>query len=95
VVRAAATPNADASPRRYTIPPEAHFAVIREARRQALEVIGVYHSHPRGAAVPSPTDAALAFSEFLFVIAALRPTPHLRAWRFDAGNFTEVGLVRT
>ena len=95
VVRIAPTPNGDASPSRYTIPADVHFAVIRAARLDALEVIGAYHSHPRSPAVPSPTDTALAFAGFVFVIAAIVPTPHLRAWRFDDGNFTEVGLVRT
>ena len=95
VVRAVPTANADTSPTRYTIPPEAHFAALREARAEGLTVVGAYHSHPRGPAEPSPTDAAAAFSDFVFVIAGLAPTPHLRAWQFAGGNFVELRLVRT
>ena len=54
---------------RYTIDAAEHFAVIRQARQQQLDVIGVYHSHPRSAPVPSATDRAEAFENFLFVIA--------------------------
>lgn len=94
VVRVVATANADGSATRYTIPPEQHFAALRLARAGGLDVVGAYHSHPQGAAEPSPTDAALAFPDFTFVIAGLAPEPHLRAWRFVDGNFVELRLVR-
>lgn len=93
VVRIVPTANAASSDNRYEIPPEAHFAALRLARRDGLEVLGAYHSHPRSGAVPSPTDAAEAFPHFDFVIVGLVPSPHLRAWRLTGGNFTEVGLV--
>lgn len=95
VVRAVPTPNALASPVRYAIPPDAHFAAIRDARHDGLEVVGAFHSHPASPAVPSPTDRDAAFPDFLFVVAALSPAPHLRAWVFEDGNFAELGLVRT
>jgi proteasome lid subunit RPN8/RPN11 len=85
----------DQTVRRYLIEPVDHLAAIREARRRSIEVIGAYHSHPRSAAIPSPTDADEAFGEFLFLIVGLRAEPpDLRAWRWDNGNFTEVRLVR-
>ncbi|MGE0813901.1 MAG: Mov34/MPN/PAD-1 family protein [Vicinamibacterales bacterium] len=95
VLRVIPTTNAAASPIRYAIAPDEHLGVIRAARRDGLEVIGGYHSHPRSPAEPSPDDAAAAFAGFVFLIVGLAPTPQLRAWTFDAGNFTEVGLVRT
>ena len=95
VSRVVPTANADASATRYTVPPEAHFAALREARGAGLEVVGAYHSHPRGAAVPSATDTAEAFPDFVFLIAGLAPEPHARAWRLVDGNFAELRLVRT
>lgn len=95
VVRVVPTDNAEASPTRYTIPADAHFAALRQARAEDLAVLGAYHSHPRGPAEPSATDAATAFAGFVFVIAGLAPAPHLRAWRFADGNFVELRLVRT
>jgi len=95
VTRVVATVNADQSDTRYTIPAGAHFAALRAARAERLDVIGAYHSHPRSAAVPSATDTAEAFPGFIIVIAGLAPAPHLRAWHLVAGNFAELRLVRT
>ena len=95
VIRVAPTANADDSPTRYTVPPDAHLAGIRAARRDGLDVIGAYHSHPRSAADPSPTDTAEAFAGFVFVIAGLVPEPHVRAWHVVEGNFVELRIVRT
>lgn len=95
VLRVVPTSNAARSHSRYAIPPEEHFAALRAARADGLDVIGAYHSHPHSAAVPSPTDTAEAFPDFDFLIVGLAPGPHLRAWRLTGGNFAEVGLVGT
>jgi proteasome lid subunit RPN8/RPN11 len=95
VRRAVRARNLARSDHRYEIAPEDHFAAVRAARVDGLEVIGAYHSHPDTAAEPSPTDRDGAFEGFVFVIASRVPTPHLRAWELVAGNFTERPLVRT
>jgi proteasome lid subunit RPN8/RPN11 len=95
VMRAVPTDNADPSPTRYAIPPDAYLSAIRAARREGLEVIGAYHSHPRSPAVPSPTDRDEAFPDFIFLIATLTGTPAVRAWHVVNGNFAELLLVRT
>lgn len=81
--------------RRYEIDPQDHFAAIRQGRAQGLDVVGAYHSHPRSSAVPSETDQAQAFEDFVFLIAGGqegRPFA-IRAWRLSSGNFAEVALV--
>ncbi len=95
VVRVVPTANAEASSTRYAIPAEQHFSVLRLARAEGLDVVGAYHSHPRGTPVPSPTDLAEAFPNFVFVIAGLAPGPQVRAWHLVDGNFAELSLVRT
>ncbi len=95
VVRVVPTANAEASSTRYSIPTEQHFSVLRLARAEGLEVVGAYHSHPRGTPVPSATDRAEAFPDFVFVIAGLAPVPHVQAWHLVGGNFAELSLVRT
>jgi proteasome lid subunit RPN8/RPN11 len=80
---------------RFEIAPEDHFAAVRAARAEGLEVIGAYHSHPGSPAEPSETDRAAAFAGFLFVIATPVPRPHLRVWELAEGNFTERPFVRT
>ena len=41
---------------RYQIAPEELMGIQREARKQGLEIIGYYHSHPDHPARPSETD---------------------------------------
>lgn len=53
--------NIDRRPRsRFRIDPAEHIAVRRALRTLApkLEIVGVYHSHPRGPATPSAADVA-------------------------------------
>jgi proteasome lid subunit RPN8/RPN11 len=86
VVRSVRARNLDEKSTRYLIDPEDHFAAIRAARAEGLEVVGAYHSHPTSAPVPSRTDIAEANSgpDFLYVI--LSPADEeVRAFRIDAG----------
>jgi proteasome lid subunit RPN8/RPN11 len=81
--------------RRYLIDPRDHLSALRLARVRGLAVVGAYHSHPQSAAQPSPTDAAEAFGDFLFVIVGLgADPPQLTAWIWAGGNFAPVPLVR-
>jgi proteasome lid subunit RPN8/RPN11 len=81
--------------RRYLIEPQGYLQAIRDARARGLQVVGAYHSHPRSTAVPSDTDAAEGFGNFVFVIAGLSvEPPELTAWAWADGNFAAVPLVR-
>jgi proteasome lid subunit RPN8/RPN11 len=64
--------------RRYEIDPEDHFAAIRRARARGLDVVGAYHSHSRSAPVPSETDRAQAFEDFVFLIVGRTEGMHPR-----------------
>jgi proteasome lid subunit RPN8/RPN11 len=81
--------------RRYEIDPQDHFDAIRQARASGLDVLGAYHSHPHSEPVPSDTDLAQAFEDFLFMIAGRSEDRRftIRAWRLRSGNFAEVPLV--
>ncbi|MFN7916966.1 MAG: M67 family metallopeptidase [Vicinamibacterales bacterium] len=50
--------NLAGSPTRFQLDPIDHIAAMRESRRNGLDVIGFYHSHPRTPAYPSETDIA-------------------------------------
>lgn len=81
---------------RYTVDPADHFAAIRRARLEGLDVVGAYHSHPSSAPEPSATDRAEAFPRFLFVIVSLTAhPPSVEGWRLVDGDFVPVRLVRT
>ena len=86
--------NADVKATRYLIDPADHFAAIRSARADGLEVIGAYHSHPSSAPVPSPTDIAEANcgSDFLYVIVS-PAGDDVRAYRIDGDKYVSVGLL--
>ena len=86
---------ADEPLRRYRIDPRDHLRAIRLARQDGEEVVGAYHSHPRSPALPSPTDAAEGFANFLFVIVSLASeAPEITGWRWTNGNFDPVAFVR-
>ncbi len=87
--------NVDPAATRYAIAPADHFAALRRARQDDLEVIGAYHSHPAGGPEPSATDTAEAFADFFYVIVGLAPAPAIAVWRLEHGNFVAVSLVRT
>ena len=98
ILEAVPVSNAAADPmRRYEIPPADYAAQIRRCRgREGLAVVGAYHSHPRSAPVPSPTDTAEAFGNFWFLIAgpvADDEPVHVRAYHLAGGNLIEVMLV--
>lgn len=45
----------------YEIAPQELFRLMHEIRAARLELLGIYHSHPKGENEPSPTDIARAF----------------------------------
>src|SRR5687768_2685262 len=64
--------NLDPDPARYRLDPAVHIATNRTLRGTGREIVGVYHSHPHSAAVPSPTDCREAYyPEFVWVIVSL------------------------
>jgi proteasome lid subunit RPN8/RPN11 len=96
IERAQPATNVRASETTYLIDPAEHFAAIRATRGTIADVIGAYHSHPRSAPLPSPTDLAESVGgEFLYVIAApaARGGWRLGAFYLDQGNFIELMLV--
>lgn len=65
--------------RRFEIDPAALIAAHRAARDGGGRIVGHYHSHPSGRAMPSPRDAADAAPDgSLWLIAA---GDELRGWR--------------
>ena len=96
VKRSVRARNLHAQAARYLIDPADHFAAIRSARADRVEVIGAYHSHTNSAAVPSPTDIAEADSgaDFLYVIVSL-VDDDVRAYRIDAGVCEPLAVTPT
>jgi proteasome lid subunit RPN8/RPN11 len=85
--------NREASPTRYLIDPEDHFAAIHAARAAGKRVVGAYHSHPASAPQPSESDIAEARwgSDFVYVIVSLKsPEAEIFAYRLKHGTVVPV-----
>lgn len=85
--------NLAASPELYRIDADAVRRVELQASRTGQQVMGFYHSHPAGGALPSATDLELAFPGYLYLIVT--PGGELRAWRLrdDRSGFRELPLL--
>ncbi|MFU8896116.1 MAG: M67 family metallopeptidase [Gammaproteobacteria bacterium] len=86
--------NTLASPHRYEIAPETVLAAERRARAAGSLLLGAWHSHPGGAAIPSAIDRAEAWPDWCTVIVGLAAPgrPELRAWRLVGEDFVEDAL---
>lgn len=71
--------------RRYWIDPRDLLAAQRYTRDRKLDIIGIYHSHPDHAALPSECDRALAWPEYSYLIVSVQQgkATDLRSWRLD------------
>lgn len=89
--------NVLASPRHYEIDPAAVLAADRQAREAGQQLLGAWHSHPDGPAVPSATDRAEAWPDWCYLIIGLADpaAPELRAWRLLGEDFVEDSLEIT
>lgn len=64
--------NVDRSHDHYTLDPKEQFTIMKEARKQNIEVCAVYHSHPATPARPSAEDIKLAYDPTIsYVIVSL------------------------
>jgi proteasome lid subunit RPN8/RPN11 len=87
--------NAAASPYRYLIDPTEQLRLMLALDDADQVAWGIFHSHVRSPAEPSPTDIGLAFyPDALYLICSLadQAAPVVRAWRIHDGAVTEVPL---
>ncbi len=84
--------NASASEVRYDADPRDLIAAVQSLRVRGAEILAIYHSHPRWAAVPSRTDLAENhYGEVPRIIVSLAgETPEVRVWRLDPDSYVEL-----
>lgn len=81
--------NRYAEPRRgFELPPDAVACALAQERRGGRDVVGVYHSHPDGAPLPSRRDEREAWPgwSYLIVSVARGDCGEPRAFRRDASG---------
>ena len=69
--------NAAQSPVLFRMEPREQLQALRWIDKQGLELVGIFHSHPTGPEVPSPTDIAESAYEAVHIIWFRDPT----GWR--------------
>jgi proteasome lid subunit RPN8/RPN11 len=90
--------NADRSEDTFTIDPYEHVKALRHAERAGWRLGGVFHSHPRGAARPSPVDVARALEpDWLYAVVGTPEAerPDVRGFWIRHGRVVEEPLVVT
>ena len=83
--------------RRFEVDPKLRLRLERALRDDPDSVIGVYHSHPNGAAEPSQTDVSMIFEpDMIWLITAVADgrAGATTAWRpsEDGAAFRPLGL---
>lgn len=83
--------NAAACPTEYLSDPRAMFKAQKAMRKEGIDVLAVYHSHPTSPAEPSRRDREQNYStEVVNLIISLQgPTPQVRGWWLTAETARE------
>src|ERR1700751_2315552 len=79
----------------YEIAPKELFRIIREIRAAGLELLGIYHSHPKGDNQPSPRDVERAYypDEGSFILSSRADAPEpIRAYSIRDGRWKELTI---
>ncbi|HTU92750.1 MAG TPA: M67 family metallopeptidase [Gemmataceae bacterium] len=83
--------NAAASAVEFESEPRSHFSADRDIRRQGLDVLAIYHSHPTSAPLPSRKDLERSWSADVvnLIVSLATMPPRVRAWWLSAEMYRE------
>lgn len=79
----------------FAFEPNEQLSKVKAIDAAGLDWIGVYHSHPRTAPIPSETDVAAALDpKLLHLIVSLKDAkPAMTLWRIDTDRVSPIDLV--
>lgn len=79
---------------RYEIAPHELVGLLERVDDAGLDVVGFYHSHPRGPTTPSETDAeAAAWPGHSYLVVSPTDDPPLGCWRWTGEAFEREAVV--
>ncbi len=89
--------NTEASETRYRAETRDLIDAVISLRARGAEILAIYHSHPRWAAVPSQTDLRENYYGDVprIIVSLLGETPEVRAWWLDLDSYQELPWERT
>ena len=88
--------NVDNSNAHFMMEPQEQFAVAKDIRKEGLEMMAIYHSHPETPARLSEEDKRLALTEnVIYVILSLENSanPDVKGFLIENGSIAEVPIV--
>lgn len=70
----------------YTISPQTMLEVQKEIRDRALQIIGIYHSHPNHPAIASECDRLYAWENYSYMIVSViqGKAQEILCWELDS-----------
>lgn len=88
--------NAANSPTRFRMEPLEQLQAFEQVESAGMDVLAIFHSHPQGPTVPSPTDIAEAYYDVVQIIWSPGEGEWLaHAFWIEAGRAAEVPLIVT
>jgi proteasome lid subunit RPN8/RPN11 len=84
--------NIASSETRYDADPRDLIDAVVSLRRREAEIVAIYHSHPRWAAIPSRTDLRENHYGAVprIIVSLLGESPDVRIWRLDPDSYEEL-----
>lgn len=85
--------NLSTVPAEFVCDPGAIVAAENTAHAEGLEVVGFWHSHLHGSAIPSSSDAAGEWPDCVTAVVCPDHSPTVRTWFCGHGSSVEIQLV--
>lgn len=83
--------NTEKSSISFFMEPREQLRVMKDIRAKDLEMLAIYHSHPKAPAYPSARDVELAFypDASYIIISLLKEEPEVRSFKIRNGKIEE------